>query len=143
MTQRSRRGPVTCGLVAAAALMAACGVSPQPTENPPPRPQTHYCGYEDGDGYVIDEDACDDDGDGHGHHGSIIYVGGHSNYGRGTRIPRSQIQGSPIPWNNSAARQSAGLPPSGKVSSGQHTTSNAGVGKGSTSGNTGGNSTGG
>lgn len=140
MTQRSRRGPITCALVAAAVLMAACGTSPKVNnDQPPPVQETSYCGYQDGDDFVVDPDACDDDGDGHGHFGSYIFVSGHNSHPAGTRISKTQIKGTPIPWNNSTARQGAGLPPSGKVGTGQRTNSPAGIG----SGNTGGNSTGG
>ncbi|HET9411257.1 MAG TPA: hypothetical protein VFO38_00170 [Candidatus Saccharimonadales bacterium] len=134
----SSRGPIKLRLVAAATalVLAACGTTPQPSGDAQEVKSTSYCAVADADGNgytIVDDDMCDDDGDGHGGGGWFIFMDGHHSHGRGTHLTKSQIKGSPIKWNDSTARQSAGLAPKGKVATGQRTDSGAGLGKGATS----------
>lgn len=135
----SSRGPIKLRLVAAATalVLAACGTTPQPSNNSqPPVQNTSYCAVADADGNgytVVDDDMCDDDGDGHGGGGWFIFMDGHHSHSKGTRLTKSQVKNS-IRWNDTAARQSAGLAPKGKVTTGQRTDSGAGLGRGTTNG---------
>ena len=144
MSPRSRpRVPLHIALVSAAALafVSGCGSS-SPAPEQPAVQETMQCVVADNnavDGYtVVDDDFCDDDGDGHGGGGSFVFLSGHNSYPRGTRLNNSQFVRPPIRYNDSTGRQNAGLAPTGKVQSGQRTVSGAGIGKGSTGGNTGG-----
>lgn len=132
---KNARGPIVAKLVTAAVLLWAMTGCASPAPPQPDLQETSYCTVPDADGNgftVVDDDMCDDDGDGHGGGGVFVLMDGHSSHSRGTHLAKSQIKGSPIPYNNQAARSSAGLPSTGKVSTGQRTTVRSGIGNGST-----------
>ena len=95
---------------AATGFMAGCGAGGEDEEE-----QVAYCTDENGE--IVDEDLCDDDRVGGGGGLFFLYVGA---FGRGlpvgTVLPSG---GTRINPTDSAARQRAGLPATGKVSAGQ------------------------
>ncbi|MCW2741414.1 MAG: hypothetical protein JWR45_1836 [Blastococcus sp.] len=111
---------------AATGFMAGCGVGGEEEE------QVAYC--TDENGKIVDEDLCDDSG-GAGFGGGglfFLYLGG---FGRGlpvgTVLPSG---GQRINPTDSAARQRAGLPSTGKVSAGQRVSGGIGSGVGNRAG---------
>lgn len=114
--------------VAAAGFLAGCDLGED---------QSVYC--VDNDNNVVDDDFCDTD-----YHGSgvfFLYTGvfDHS-YRSGQHLPTG---GTRISAKDSAARANAGLPRSGKVSSGTRISGGIGSGKGGFSGGSRGGSAGG
>jgi hypothetical protein len=108
--------------------MAGCGAGGGDEEE-----QVAYC--TDENGKIVDEDLCDDDGGGGGFGGGglfFLYLGG---FGRGlpvgTVLPSG---GTRINPSDSAARQRAGLPGTGKVSAGQRVSGGIGSGVGNRAG---------
>lgn len=97
------------------------------------RDEGFYCADENG--VVVDEDYCDDDNDRGGGVGLVpLFFIWHSSsyrpgYGVGTRLPPG---GSRFAYNDRAARQSFGLPASGRISTGTIKTSVVGKGGSST-----------
>ena len=121
------RAALTTTVLATAAtgFMAGCGAGGEDDE------QVAYC--TDEDGKIVDEDLCDDDrGGGVGGGLFFLYLGG---FGRGlpvgTVLPSG---GTRINPGDSAARQRAGLPGTGKVSAGQRVSGGIGSGIGGKSG---------
>jgi hypothetical protein len=104
---------------AATGFMAGCGVGGE-------EEQVAYC--TDEDGKIVDDEFCDD-----GYHGPgaglfFLYLGGfRSGLPVGTLLPRG---GTRIDPTDSAARQRAGLPGSGKVSAGTRVSGGIGSGVG-------------
>ena len=106
MASRSRV-PRSVGVGLATAFLAsgvvtACG-SEQETYT-----EDVYCATEDGT--VIDEKYCDDDDRSFG--GGFIWIGG---FGAGRGIGSQLSGGQRFPYNDTAARQRAGLPATGRV----------------------------
>ena len=125
------RAALTTTVLATAAtgFMAGCGAGGDDDE------QVAYC--TDENGKIVDEDLCDDDrGGGLGGGLFFLYLGG---FGRGlpvgTVLPRG---GTRINPGDTAARQRAGLPGSGKVSAGQRVSGGIGSGIGNKAGSAGG-----
>ena len=121
------RAALTTTVLATAAtgFMAGCGAGGEDDE------QVAYC--TDEDGKIVDEDLCDDDrGGGIGGGLFFLYLGG---FGRGlpvgTVLPSG---GTRINPGDSAARQRAGLPGTGKVSAGQRVSGGIGSGVGNKAG---------
>jgi hypothetical protein len=121
------RAALTTTVLATAAtgFMAGCGAGGDDAE------QVAYC--TDENGKIVDEDLCDDDRGGGGGGGLFfLYLGG---FGRGlpvgTVLPRG---GTRINPGDTAARQRAGLPGSGKVSAGQRVSGGIGSGIGNKAG---------
>jgi len=110
---------------AATGFMAGCGVGGEEEEE-----QVAYCTDENGE--IVDEDYCDDGYNGPGAGFFFLYLGG---FGRGlpvgTVLPRG---GTRINPTDTAARQRAGLPSSGKVSAGQRVSGGIGSGVGNRAG---------
>jgi hypothetical protein len=112
-------------------LLAAGGVAA--CDNDDTQDEGFYCADENG--VVVDEDYCDDDNNNGGGVGIVpLFFIWHSasyrpGYGVGTRLPAG---GSKFAYNDRAARQSFGLPPSGRISNGTVKTSVVGKGGGST-----------
>lgn len=108
MTNGHRRGPVRPAILTAMALtfmtggVAACG-SDEPD-------QYAHC-VDQRTGQVVDDDACDDN-DSSGH---FVYWMSSTHHQPGYRVPANSRY---IGLRDSAARKAAGLPPTGKVSSG-------------------------
>jgi hypothetical protein len=106
---------------AATGFMAGCGVGGDEEEE-----QVAYCTDENGE--IVDEDYCDDGYNGPGAGFFFLYLGG---FGRGlpvgTVLPRGGTRISP---SDTAARQRAGLPASGKVSPGTRVSGGIGSGVG-------------
>ena len=119
------RAALTTTVLATAAtgFMAGCGAGGDDDE------QVAYCTDENGE--IVDEDLCDDDRGGGGGL-FFLYLGG---FGRGlpvgTVLPSG---GTRINPGDSAARQRAGLPGTGKVSAGQRVSGGIGSGIGGKSG---------
>ena len=119
-------------------LLASGGVAA--CDNDDTRDEAFYCA--DANGNVVDEDNCDDDNDGGGVGIVPLFFIWHSSsyrpgYGVGTRLPAG---GSRFAYNDRAARQSFGLPASGRISNGTVKTSvvgKGGSGTGKTSGKSG------
>ncbi len=106
-------------------LLAAGGVAA--CDNDEAQDEAFYCADENGT--VVDEDYCDDDRDGGGV-GFVPFFIWHSSsyrpgYAVGTRLPAG---GSRFAYNDRAARQSFGLPASGRISNGTVKTSVVGKG---------------
>jgi hypothetical protein len=105
---------------AATGFLAGCGVDDDEDE------QVAYCTNEDGE--IVDDDYCDDGYSGGGGGLFFLYVGG---FGRGlspgTVLPGG---GTRIDPRDSAARRSAGLPSSGKVTGGSRVSGGIGSGTG-------------
>ena len=121
------RAALTTTVLATAAtgFMAGCGAGGDDDE------QVAYCTDENGE--IVDEDLCDDDRVGGGGGGLFfLYLGG---FGRGlpvgTVLPRG---GTRINPGDTAARQRAGLPGTGKVSAGQRVSGGIGSGIGNKAG---------
>ena len=110
---------------AATGFMAGCGVGGEEEE------QVAYCTDENGE--IVDEDLCDDDGGGFGGGGLFfLYLGGfRTGLPVGTVLPSG---GTRINPNDSAARQRAGLPGTGKVSAGTRVSGGIGSGVGNRAG---------
>ena len=88
--------------------------------------QTAYCVDENGE--IVDEEYCDDDYRGPGAGFFFLYLGGfRSGLPVGTVLPPG---GTRIDPRDSAARQRAGLPGSGRVSSGTRVSGGIGSGVG-------------
>jgi hypothetical protein len=122
------RAALTTTVLATAATghLAGCSVGGGEEEE-----QVAYCTDENGE--IVDEDLCDDDrGGGLGGGLFFLYLGG---FGRGlpvgTVLPRG---GTRIDPGDSAARQRAGLPGTGKVSAGQRVSGGIGSGIGGRAG---------
>ena len=119
-------------------LLAAGGVAA--CDNDDTQDEAFYCADENGT--VVDEDYCDDDRDGGGVGIVPLFFIWHSSsyrpgYGVGTKLPAG---GSRFAYNDRAARQSFGLPASGRISNGTVKTSvvgKGGAGTGKSSGKSG------
>ena len=119
-------------------LLAAGGVAA--CDNDDTQDEAFYCADENGT--VVDEDYCDDDRDGGGVGIVSLFFIWHSSsyrpgYGVGTKLPAG---GSRFAYNDRAARQSFGLPASGRISNGTVKTSvvgKGGAGTGKSSGKSG------
>jgi hypothetical protein len=120
------RAALTTTVLATAAtgFMAGCGAGGDEDE------QVAYCTDENGE--IVDEDLCDDDRGGGGGGLFFLYLGG---FGRGlpvgTVLPSG---GTRINPGDSAARQRAGLPGTGKVGAGQRVSGGIGSGIGNKAG---------
>ena len=118
-------------LLLAAGGAAAC-------DNDDTQDEGFYCADENG--VVVDEDNCDDDNNNGGGVGIVpLFFIWHSasyrpGYGVGTRLPAG---GSKFAYNDRAARQSFGLPASGRISNGTVKTSVVGKGGSGTGKSTG------
>jgi hypothetical protein len=124
--RRSRTVPLGRSYLALAALatsagLTACGDDPE---------EQVYCA--DADGVIVDDDYCDDDGDGRG--GAYFLWAGA--FGRGLRPGHKLSGGTKFAFNDAAARARFGLPTSGKVGNG--TVVPGGFGSGSKGGSSGG-----
>jgi hypothetical protein len=110
---------------AATGFMAGCGVGGDEDEE-----QVAYCTDENGE--IVDEDYCDDGYRGPGAGFFFLYLGG---FGRGlpvgTVLPAGGTRISPT---DAAARRSAGLPSSGKVTGGTRVSGGLGSGIGNRAG---------
>ena len=127
VSNRVRSAVQTAALTTAATtFLAACAVDAEDE-----REQVAYCTDENGE--IVDEDLCDDDRAGGGGGGLFfLYLGGfRPGLPVGTVLPRG---GTRINPGDSAARQRAGLPPNGKVSSGQRVSGGIGSGIGNKAG---------
>jgi hypothetical protein len=110
---------------AATGFMAGCGVGGDEEEE-----QVAYCTDENGE--IVDEDYCDDDYRGPGAGLFFLYLGGfRPGLPVGTVLPRG---GTRINPSDTAARQRAGLPASGKVSPGTRVSGGIGSGVGGRAG---------
>lgn len=108
---------------AATGFMAGCGVGGD-------EEQVAYC--TDEDGKIVDDEFCDDGYDGPGAGFFFLYLGGfRSGLPVGTVLPRG---GTRINPTDTAARQRAGLPSTGKVSAGTRVSGGIGSGIGDRSG---------
>jgi hypothetical protein len=113
------RSALTTTVLATAAtgFMAGCGVEEE---------QRAYCVDEDGE--IVDDDYCDEDYRGPGAGFFFLYLGGfRSGLGPGTVLPPG---GTRIDPRDSAARERAGLPGSGRVSAGTRVSGGIGSGVG-------------
>lgn len=126
VSNRVRSAVQTAALTTAATtFLAACAVDADDE-----RDQVAYCTDENGE--IVDEDLCDDDRGGGGGGLFFLYLGGfRSGLPVGTVLPSG---GTRINPNDSVARQRAGLPASGKVSSGQRVSGGIGSGVGNKAG---------
>ena len=117
-------------------LLAAGGVAA--CDNDDTQDEAFYCADENGT--VVDEDYCDDDDNNGGGVGIVpLFFIWHSSsyrpgYAVGTRLPAG---GSRFAYNDRAARQSFGLPASGRISNGTVKTSVVGKGGSGTGKSTG------
>lgn len=121
------RSALTTTVLATAAtgFMAGCGVEGE-------QEQVAYCTNEDGE--IVDDDFCDDDYVGPGLF--FLYLGAfRPGMPVGTVLPSGGTRINPA---DAAARQRAGLPPSGKVSSGTRVSGGIGSGIGNRAGTAGG-----
>ena len=112
---------------AATGFMAGCGAGGEEDDE-----QVAYCTDENGE--IVDEDLCDDDRGGGGGGGGLffLYLGGfRPGLPVGTVLPSG---GTRIDPRDSAARQRAGLPATGKVSAGQRVRGGIGSGVGNRAG---------
>jgi hypothetical protein len=104
---------------AATGFLAGCGVGGE-------EEQVAYC--TDEDGKIVDDEFCDDGYNGPGAGFFFLYLGG---FGRGlpvgTVLPSGGTRISPT---DTAARQRAGLPSTGKVSAGTRVSGGIGSGVG-------------
>ena len=120
------RGALTTTVLATAAtgFLAACGTDEEEQE------QVAYCTNEDGE--IVDDEYCDDDRGGLGGGLFFLYLGGfRPGLPVGTVLPRG---GTRINPTDTAARQRAGLPSTGKVTGGTRVTGGIGSGVGGRSG---------
>ncbi len=122
------RAALTTTVLATAAtgFMAGCTAGGEDDE------QVAYCTDENGE--IVDEDLCDDDrgGGGIGPGLFFLYLGGfRPGLPVGTVLPSG---GTRINPGDSAARQRAGLPGTGKVSAGQRVSGGIGSGIGNKAG---------
>ncbi len=110
---------------AATGFMAGCGAGGEDEEE-----QVAYCTDENGE--IVDDDYCDDSYSGGGGGLFFLYLGG---FGRGlpvgTVLPSG---GTRINPGDTAARQRAGLPGSGKVTGGTRVSGGIGSGIGGRAG---------
>jgi hypothetical protein len=108
---------------AATGFMAGCGVGGE-------EEQVAYC--TDEDGKIVDDEFCDDGYNGPGAGFFFLYLGG---FGRGlpvgTVLPSG---GTRINATDTAARQRAGLPSTGKVTGGTRVSGGIGSGVGNRAG---------
>ena len=111
---------------AATGFMAGCGAGGEEEDE-----QVAYCTDENGE--IVDDDYCDDDYRGGGGGGLFfLYLGGfRSGLPVGSRLPSG---GTRIDPRDSAARQAAGLPGTGKVTGGTRVSGGIGSGIGGRSG---------
>ena len=116
-------------------LLAAGGVAA--CDNDDTQDEAFYCA--DANGTVVDEDYCDDDDRGGGVGiVPLFFIWHSSSYGSGYRPGyRLPAGGSKFAYNDRAARQSFGLPASGRISNGTVKTSVVGKGGGGTGKSTG------
>ena len=122
-------------------LLAAGGVAA--CDNDDTQDEAFYCADENGT--VVDEDYCDDDNNNNGGGVGIVPLffiwhssSYRSGYPVGTKLPAG---GSRFAYNDRAARQSFGLPSTGRISNGTVKTSvvgKGGSGTGKSSGKSGG-----
>jgi hypothetical protein len=123
------RSALTTTVLATAAtgFLAGCGTDEEEQE------QVAYCTNEDGE--IVDDDFCDDDYRGGGGL-FFLYLGAfRPGLPVGSVLPRG---GTRINPTDTAARQRAGLPASGKVSGGTRVTGGIGSGTGGRVGTAGG-----
>ncbi|MGY1641398.1 hypothetical protein ACI782_09725 [Geodermatophilus sp. SYSU D00703] len=124
------RSALTTTVLATAAtgFLAGCGTDDDEEE------QVAYCTDENGE--IVDDDYCDDDYRGPGAGLFFLYLGGfRPGLPVGTVLPAG---GTRINPTDTAARQRAGLPASGKVSGGTRVTGGIGSGTGGRVGTAGG-----
>ncbi len=109
---------------AAAGFLAGCGTETEAEE------QQVYCADEQG--RVVDEDYCDDGYRGGGSYFFFVGSFGGNSYRAGDRIPGRYLSGgvTRISPGDTAARQRAGLPGSGKVTGGTRVSGGIGSGTG-------------
>ena len=120
------RAALTTTVLATAAtgFLAACGADEDEQE------QVAYCTNEDGE--IVDDDYCDDGYRGPGAGLFFLYLGGfRPGLPVGTVLPRG---GTRINPTDTAARQRAGLPSTGKVAAGTRVAGGIGSGVGGRSG---------
>ena len=120
------RSALTTTVLATAAtgFLAACGTDEEEQE------QVAYCTNEDGE--IVDDDYCDDGYRGPGAGFFFLYLGGfRPGLPVRTVLPRG---GTWINPTDTAARQRAGLPSTGKVTGGTRVTGGIGSGVGGRSG---------
>jgi hypothetical protein len=122
--RRSTAVPLGRSYLALAALattagLTACGGDPE---------EQVYCADESG--VIVDDDYCDDDGDGRGGH-YFLWAGP---YGRGLKPGHRLSGGTKFAYNDTAARARYGLPGSGKVSNGSVVAGGFGSGSGKSTG---------
>ncbi|RBY89313.1 hypothetical protein [Blastococcus sp. TF02A-30] len=126
------RAALTTTVLATAAtgFMAGCGAGGEDDEE-----QVAYCTDENGE--IVDDDYCDDDrGGGLGGGLFFLYLGGfRPGLPVGTVLPSG---GTRINPTDTAARQRAGLPASGKVTGGTRVSGGIGSGVGNRVGTAGG-----
>lgn len=104
---------------AASGFTAGCGVDTE-------EEQTAYCVDEDGE--IVDDDYCDDDRGGVGGGLFFLYLGGfRPGLPVGTVLPSGGTRINPA---DTAARQRAGLPATGRVAGGTRVTGGIGSGVG-------------
>ncbi|MGY1623136.1 hypothetical protein ACI789_13130 [Geodermatophilus sp. SYSU D00965] len=123
------RSALTTTVLATAAtgFLAGCGTDDDDE-------QVAYCTNEDGE--IVDDDYCDDGYRGPGAGLFFLYLGGfRPGLPVGTVLPAGGTRISPT---DSAARQRAGLPATGKVSGGTRVTGGIGSGTGGRVGTAGG-----
>lgn len=127
VSNRVRRAVQTTALATAAStFMAACATGPGEDD----QEQVAYCTDENGE--IVDDDLCDDSSGGGGGGLFFLYLGG---FGRGLPVgSRLPTGGTRINPGDSAARQAAGLPGTGKVSGGTRVSGGIGSGIGGRSG---------
>jgi hypothetical protein len=119
------RGALTTTVLATAAtgFLAACGTDED-------REQVAYCTNEDGE--IVDDEFCDDGYRGPGAGLFFLYLGGfRPGLPLGTVLPRG---GTRVDPRDTAARQRAGLPSSGRVAAGTRVTGGIGSGVGGRAG---------
>ena len=111
---------------AATGFLAGCGTDEEE--------QVAYCTNENGE--IVDDDFCDDDYAGPGAGLFFLYLGGfRTGLPVGTRLPSG---GTRIDPTDTAARQRAGLPASGKITGGTRVSGGIGSGLGGRAGTAGG-----
>jgi hypothetical protein len=103
--RRSTAVPLGRSYLALAALATTAGLTAACQSDPE---QRVYCA--DADGVIVDEDQCDER-DGR----YFLWAGA---YAGGLRLGHKLSGGTKIPYSDAAARQSYGLPATGKVSNG-------------------------
>ena len=115
------RSALTTTVLATAATGFTAGCAVDTEEE-----QRAYCVDEDGE--IVDDEYCDDDYRGPGAGFFFLYLGGfRSGLGPGTVLPPG---GTRIDPRDSAARERAGLPGSGRVSGGTRVSGGIGSGVG-------------